>query len=127
MVGAEGADEGGDGFRAHGVEETEGDLAGGRVGVGPYRVGGLLDLGEGPLGGAQEGAARRGEGDGAALAGEQGDSQVLFEPDHRPRQGRLRDAELLRGARDVLVAGHRLEVGQPRREHGANVFFVTTG
>ena len=79
-------------------------------------VGGALDLGEGPLDGGEEGAAGRGEGDRAALAGEQVDAQVLFEADHRPRQRRLRDAHLLRGARDVLVPGDSGEVREARGE-----------
>ncbi len=60
MVGSEGSDEAGDGFRAEGVEETEGDLAGGGVGVGADLIGGLLDLGEGAVDGGEEGSVRRG-------------------------------------------------------------------
>lgn len=125
VVDPEGADEGGHRLGAHRVEEAEGDLARCRVGVGADRVGGLLDLGQRAFGRAEEGAAGGGEGDGPAPAGEQGDAQVLFEPDHGARQGRLRDSELVRGAGDVLVPGHGLEVREAWGEHGPDVFFVT--
>ncbi len=127
MVGAEGTDETGYGLGPEGVQEAEGHLAGRRIGVLLYGFGGAADLREGLLGRGQEGAAGRGEGDRAALAGEQRDAQVLFEPDHGAGQGGLRDAQLVGGAGDVLVAGDGDEMGQPRREqccHG-HVFYVT--
>ncbi|CAO0836214.1 hypothetical protein SMICM17S_12341 [Streptomyces microflavus] len=125
MVGPEAADQGGHGLRAHGVQEAEGDPARREVGVRPDRVGGLLHLGQGPFGRGEEGAAGRGERDGTALAGEQGDAQVRFEPDHGPRERGLRDAELVCGAGHMLVAGDRLEVREAWREDGPDVFFVT--
>ncbi len=125
MVDPEGAEEPGDGLGAHGVQEPEGDPSGGRVGVGAYGVGGPLHLGERPLGGGEEAAARRGEGDRAAPAGEEGHAEVLFEPDHRPRERGLRDAHLGRGAGHVLVPGDGREVREPGREQQPHVFFVT--
>lgn len=113
MVGAEGADQAGHGLGTQGVQEAEGDLAGGRVGVLLHGFGGAGDLAERPLGGGEEGAPGGGEGDGAALAGEQRDGQVLFEADHGPGQGGLRHAQFVRGAGDVLVPGDRDEVGEP--------------
>jgi hypothetical protein len=128
VVGAEGPDQGGYRLGAHGVQEAEGDLAGGRVRVGPYLVGGPLDLREGPLDGAQERTAGRGQRDRAATAGEEVHAQVLFEADHRPGQRRLRDLHLLRGPRHVLGAGDPGEVRQARGEqprHAHDVFCVT--
>ena len=107
MVGAEGAEQTRHGLGAHGVQEAEGDLAGGGVGVGAHLVGGPLDLREGPLDGAEERTARGREGDGPSPAGEQLDTQVLFEADHGPGERRLRDLHLLGGAGDVLGAGRR--------------------
>lgn len=127
VVDPEGADQGGHGLRAHGVQEAEGDPARRRVGVRPDRVGGLLHLGQGPFRRSEEGAARRGERDGAAPAGEQGDAQVRFEPDHGPRERGLRDAQFVRGTGHMLVPGDRLEVREAGREYGPDVFFVTTG
>lgn len=57
VVDAEGADQAGHRLGSHGVQEAEGDLARRGVGVGAYGVGGLLHLGQGAFGGAQEGAA----------------------------------------------------------------------
>lgn len=127
MVGAEGADQAGYGLGAQGVQEAEGDLPEAGVGVLLHGAGGAGDSREGFFGGGEEGAAGRGEGDGAALAGEQRDAQVLFEADHRPGEGGLRHAQLLGGAGDVLVLGDRDELGEARGQplcHG-HVFFVT--
>jgi hypothetical protein len=107
------------------VQEAERDLAGGLVGVGAHLVGGPLDLGEGTFDGGEERAPGRRERDGPAAAGEQVHAQVLFEPDHRPGQGRLRDLHLLRGARDVLGAGDAGEVGEPGSQERDDVFCVT--
>ena len=117
----------GHGLGAHGVQEAEGDLAGGGVGVGADLVGGALDLGEGAFDGGEEGAAGRGERDRAAPAGEQVDAQVLFEPDHGPRERGLRDLHLLRGAGDVLGAGDPGEVREAGGEQTRHpdVFCVT--
>ncbi len=127
MVGAEGADQAGYGLGAEGVQEAERHLAEGGVGVLLHRLGGAGDFGEGPLGRAEEGPPGRGERDGTALAGEQRDAEVLFEPDHGPRQGGLRDAQLVRGAGDVLVPGDGGEIRQARGQQTChrNVFFVT--
>lgn len=125
VVGAEGADQAGDGLGAHGVQEAEGDLARRGVGVGPYRLGGAADLGERLVDGREERAARRGERDGAAVAREQFHAEVLFEADQGARQRRLRDLELVGGPRDVLGAGDRGEVRQAWRERRHDVFCVT--
>lgn len=125
MVGAEGVQQAGYGLGAHGVQEAEGDLAGGRVGVGADLLGGALDLGEGTFDGGEEGAAGGGEGDRTAVAGEQVDAQVLLQAGHRAREGRLGDVHLVGGPGDVLGAGDAGEVREAGRQQQRHVFCVT--
>ncbi len=54
-------------------------------------------------------------------------SEVLLQPDHGAREGRLGDGQLVGGAGHVLVAGDGREVGEARREYLLDVFFVTAG
>lgn len=124
VVGAEGVQQAGHGLGAHGVQEAEGDLAGGGVGVGADRLGRAADLVQGAVDGGVEGAARRGEGDGAAVPGEQLDAEVLLQADQGAGEGGLRHLHLLRGPRDVLGAGHPGEVGEARREQPGHLFSV---
>lgn len=125
VVGAEGVQQAGDGLGAHGVQEAEGDLAGGRVGVGADLVGGPLDLGEGPFDGAEEGPPGDGQREGAAAPDEQVDAEVLLQADEGAGEGRLGDVHLLGGPGDVLGAGHAGEVREAGREQRDDVFCVT--
>lgn len=69
--------------------------------------------------------ARRGQGDGAAGAVEQGDAEAAFEALDRLGQGRLGDAEAGGGAAEVQFLGHRQELrqlpGLQRRIHASRL------
>ncbi len=116
VVGTEGADQARYGLRAHGVQEAEGDLARRGVGVGPYGLGGTLDVQQRALGGGQERAAGRGEGERPAAPGEERDAEVGLQPDDGAAEGGLRHTQLVRGARDVLVARDGGELREPGRQ-----------
>jgi len=106
------------------VEEAEGDLAGGGVGVGADLVGGLPTSARArstEVRGAPRGSGEVGPG------GEQVDAQVLFEADHGPRQGGLRDLISCAARVTMLGAGDAGEVHEAWREQRDDVFCVTDG
>ncbi len=103
------------------MHEPEGDPPGRGVRVGAYRLGRAFHAVQGAFHRAEEHAARGGQRDGAAVAGEERDAEVGFEADQGAAEGGLRHAEFPRGARDVFVAGDGGELREARREHGRPV------
>ena len=68
-----------------------------------------VHLGQDPPRASSDRLAGLGRADATACALEQRGAQLLLEPDDLVRQRRLRDVELVRGAREVAVPGHRLD------------------
>ena len=71
-----------------------------------------VDLREDAAGSRGDRLSCLGRGDAAARALEQRGAELLLEPPDLVRQRRLREVELLRGAREVTVPRHRLDASQ---------------
>ena len=78
------------------------------VDVAAQRVG----LGEHCAGAGRDQLARLGRHHRSRRAAQQLDAELLLEPAHLVRQGRLRDAQLVGGAREMAVPRDRLEVAK---------------
>ena len=78
---------------------------------------GGLHFGEHPAGSRCDRLPRLGRGHAAAGALEQRGAELLFEPLDLMRERRLREVELLSGAREVAVARYRLHASQLPQLH----------
>jgi hypothetical protein len=78
---------------------------------------GLVELGDDASGAGGDREPGLGRRDAAARALEQRDAQLAFEPAHLVRQRGLGEVQLLGGAREVPVAGDRLDAPQLSHVH----------
>jgi hypothetical protein len=72
----------------------------------------ILQLLDGAVGAAEQALALGREGDGAMPAHQQPEAELVFQGLDLPADGRLGQAEVLRGERDAHAAAHRDEAAK---------------
>ena len=82
-------------------------------------VSGALDIAQDAGRAVEQSLAGFGEADAAIDAGEQRGAEFFLQPLHLPRQRRLRDAQMRRGARDAAKLGDADEVAEAAQFHAA--------
>jgi hypothetical protein len=116
MPGAEVLQQPRHGLPAERVQEPERHAAAGRVRLAREALKRARKGDHGPFSGIEQVPAVSGQPDRTAGTGEQRHPEIGFQPCDRAGQRGLRDAEQLRGAGEVLLAGHDDELAEPGRE-----------
>ena len=80
-------------------------------------VAGALDVAQDAGGAVEQALAGLGQADAAIDAGEQRGAKFFLQPLHLPRQRRLRDAQMRRGARDAAQFGDTDEIAEAAEFH----------
>lgn len=114
MLGEEAAEHSGEGPQGLG---SDGDAAVVEAGgVGEFLTG-AVELGQGAVDTVEKGGTEAVKSDPSAMAVEQRNAELGFEPTDRATERRLSDAQLLGGATDVFMAGNDPEVAQRQQVH----------